>query len=79
MIALGTHPRVIQRRAGHATIRTTFDIYGSVLPELDEAVATGLDDVVSGSGVGLGCRARVSRPGTRATVGPRYLGDGLNL
>jgi len=50
MIALGVHPRVIQRRAGHSTIRTTFDVYGSVLPELDEAVASGLDGIVSGDG-----------------------------
>jgi integrase len=50
MIALGAHPRVIQRRAGHASIRTTFDVYGAVLPEVDEAVAAGLGDLISGPG-----------------------------
>ena len=28
MIELGAHPRVIQQRMGHASIRTTFDVYG---------------------------------------------------
>jgi integrase len=49
MIELGTHARVIQQRAGHASIRTTFDVYGSVLPEVDEAVAKGLGGVLASS------------------------------
>lgn len=47
MIELGTHARVIQQRMGHASIRTTFDIYGSVLPEVDMAVSDGLGDLLS--------------------------------
>ena len=42
LIRLGAHPRVIQRRLGHASFRTTMDVYGSVLPEVDTEVATGL-------------------------------------
>lgn len=49
MIALGAHPRVIQKRMGHASIRTTFDVYGSVLPSVDDAVTSGLDDLLSGA------------------------------
>ena len=36
MIAENVSPRIIQRRAGHSSIRTTFDVYGRVLPEVDE-------------------------------------------
>jgi integrase len=46
MIELGAHPRVIQQRMGHASIRTTFDVYGSVLPSVDEAVTAGLGDLL---------------------------------
>jgi integrase len=49
MIELGAHPRVIQKRMGHASIRTTFDVYGSVLPTADEAVSAGLADLLRGS------------------------------
>jgi integrase len=46
MIELGAHPRVIQQRMGHSSIRTTFDVYGSVLPSVDEAVTAGLGDLL---------------------------------
>jgi integrase len=42
MVAAGAHPLVIQRRIGHASVSTTMDIYGQVLPEVDERVAQGL-------------------------------------
>jgi hypothetical protein len=38
---------VIQQRMGHASIRTTFDIYRSVLPEVDMAVSDGLGGLLS--------------------------------
>jgi integrase len=47
MIAQGAHPRVIQRRAGHSSIRTTFDVYGRVLPEVDENVASALGTLIN--------------------------------
>jgi integrase len=43
MIALGYQPAVIQKRMGHASIRTTLDVYGHLLPSADEAVADGLE------------------------------------
>jgi len=30
-----------QQRLGHASIRTTMDVYGSVLPAVDDAVTSG--------------------------------------
>jgi integrase len=46
MIELGAHPRVIQQRAGHSSIRTTLDVYRSVLPAVDDAVTSGLGDLL---------------------------------
>ena len=42
MIALGYQAAVIQKRMGHASIRTTMDVYGLLL-SADEAVADGLE------------------------------------
>lgn len=43
MISLGYQPGVIQKRLGHASIRTTMDVYGHLLPSTDATVADGLD------------------------------------
>ena len=42
MVAAGAHPLIIQGRIGHASVSTTMDIYGHVLPEVDERVARDL-------------------------------------
>ena len=49
MIELGTHARVIQKRMGHSSIRTTMDVYGSVLEDVDNEV---IDGLLSGPGPG---------------------------
>ncbi len=41
MIEIGTHPRVIQKRLGHSSIRTTMDVYGRVLEDVDTEVVDG--------------------------------------
>jgi len=38
-IAEGAHPKAIQMRMGHSSIRVTLDRYGHLFPELDEALA----------------------------------------
>ena len=43
LIAQGAHPKEIQERMGHSTIRLTFDRYGHLLPSLDERLRDGLD------------------------------------
>ena len=50
MIELGTHARVIQKRMGHSSIRTTMDVYGSVLEDVDNEVIDGLDGLLDGPG-----------------------------
>jgi integrase len=43
LIAQGAHPKEIQERLGHSTIRLTFDRYGHLFPGLDERLRDGLD------------------------------------
>ena len=43
LIAHGEHPKVIQERLGHASIKTTLDTYGHLIDGLDEAAADRLD------------------------------------
>lgn len=45
LIAQGQHPKVIQSRLGHSSIRTTLDTYGHLTEGLDEAAADALDGV----------------------------------
>ena len=45
LIAQGEHPKVIQERLGHASIKTTLDTYGHLFDGMDEAAAERLDDV----------------------------------
>ena len=45
LIAQGEHPKVIQSRLGHASIKTTLDTYGHLFEGLDEAAAQRLDDL----------------------------------
>lgn len=43
LIGQGVHPKVLQERLGHGSIRTTLDTYGHLLDGLDEAAADALD------------------------------------
>ena len=49
LIAQGAHPKEIQERLGHSTIRITFDRYGHLFPSLDERLKDGLDEVYASS------------------------------
>jgi integrase len=42
-IAMGAHPKAIQARMGHGSVQVTLDRYGHLFPELDSAIAEGLD------------------------------------
>lgn len=44
MVEAGAHAKVIQDRLGHASIRTTMDVYGHVFPANDAVIAKRLDD-----------------------------------
>jgi uncharacterized membrane protein len=45
MIALGAHPKVIQERLGHSSIKVTLDVHGHLFPNLHEALAQALDEL----------------------------------
>jgi integrase len=45
LIAQGEHPKVIQHRLGHSSIKVTLDTYGHLFEGLDEAAADRLDIV----------------------------------
>ena len=47
LIAEGAHPKVIQERMGHSSIKTTLDTYGHLFEGLDEAAAEALDGLFS--------------------------------
>jgi integrase len=51
LIAQREHPKVIQERLGHASIKTTLDTYGHLFDGLDEAAAERLDASWHGSSV----------------------------
>ncbi len=65
LIAQGEHPKTIQSRLGHASISTTLDRYGHLMPGMDEAAADRLGASMKHSG-STEARAAVSkiRPGT---------------
>jgi integrase len=64
LIAQGEHPKTIQSRLGHASIKTTLDTYGHLMPGMDEADADRLGVSMKHSG-STGSSASVSeiRPG----------------
>jgi len=47
LIAQGEHPKVIQTRLGHSSIKVTLDTYGHLFEGLDEAAAERLDTAFS--------------------------------
>ena len=47
MVSSGVHPRVIAARLGHSSVRTVLDVYTRSTPDLDEAAAAALDDVLT--------------------------------
>lgn len=49
LIAQGAHPKAIQERLGHSTIRLTLDRYGHLLPGLDDRLRDGLDEAFRGA------------------------------
>ena len=62
LIAQGAHPKYIQAQLGHASIQTTLDRYGHLMPEIHQAEARKLDRLVFGD-------AGVPRPRDLAVVG----------
>jgi integrase len=66
LISTGAHPKAIQERLGHASITTTLDRYGHLMPGLADALAEALDDA----------HAAASPPDNVAELPPRSAEDG---
>ena len=66
LIEAGAHIETIKQRLGHSSIRVTSDVYGSLLPAVDEGVTTALEQRF----------AQISRTSRGADLG-RSLGPDL--
>jgi integrase len=53
LIKLSVHPKTIQVRLAHTSIRTTMDIYGHLYEGVDEAAADALDKAFRQASKGL--------------------------
>jgi integrase len=42
------HPSIVANQLGHASVKTTLDIYSHSIPALQEAAAIKFDDIVIG-------------------------------
>jgi integrase len=67
---LGVPLEVIQRRLGHASIRTTADIYGSLPERVDRPVAAKLDDLFRQAAAGCGADVVQAREASREPQSP---------
>lgn len=46
LLKQNVHPKIVQERLGHASIRTTLDIYSHVVPGMQQAAAQKFDDIL---------------------------------
>jgi integrase len=47
MLKQGVHPKIVQERLGHSSIRITLDTYSHVTPGLQQLAAEGFDKMIS--------------------------------
>jgi integrase len=66
LIAAGEDPYVISRRLGHASIRTTYDVYGHLFEGRDQEASAALEAARA--------RSLADSPRTRGRSGPMSLG-----
>lgn len=80
LIAQGAHPKYIQAQLGHASIQTTLDRYGHLMPQVHQAEARKLDQLVFGNQAAPPARrliaVRVGRPprGSKMGAAPTQAG-----
>ena len=51
LLQAGVHPKIVQERLGHSSIRVTLDTYSHVIGGLQEAAAQRFDDLLAARGV----------------------------
>lgn len=52
MLQAGVHPKIVQERLGHSSIKVTLDIYSHVIPTLQEEAVNKFEDYLSESETG---------------------------
>jgi integrase len=67
LLSAGVHPKVVQERLGHSSIRTTLDTYSHVVPGLQEAAAKKFDDFLTENS---SVRKNVGKPLTETEKAP---------
>ena len=48
LLRQNVHPSIVANQLGHASVKTTLDIYSHSIPALQEAAAVKFDDIVIG-------------------------------
>jgi integrase len=80
LIAHNAHPKYIQAQLGHASIQTTLDRYGHLMPQLHQAEAQKLDELVFGQQAAAPARrlqaVRVGRPARGSKTGAAAVAAG---
>ncbi|MET8147122.1 hypothetical protein ACIBSW_12220 [Actinoplanes sp. NPDC049668] len=71
LIDAGWDFHAIQLRQGHASIKTTFDIYGHRLPHGDQTALRALDQRLPGGHAGVAQESAQTRPATLARLEDR--------
>jgi len=46
MLKQGIHPKIVQERLGHASIKMTLDTYSHIIPGLQQAAANRFDELI---------------------------------
>jgi integrase len=67
LLSAGVHPKVVQERLGHSSIRTTLDTYSHVVAGLQEAAAKKFDDFLTENS---SLRKNVDNPLTKTEKAP---------
>ena len=67
-IKLGVHPKTIQVRLGHSSIKTTMDLYGHLVNANLWQAAQLVEGIIGASEPVFGRRATIRNPGESATA-----------
>jgi len=75
LIAQGVHPKAIQERLGHSSIRVTLDRYGHLLPAIETDLVRGLDATLLESRVASQWYSDVGDPSAATATAPEWSPD----
>lgn len=67
-LAAGAHTKVVQERLGHASAKTTLDVYAKAVPSLQKESAARMDSILGAYGGTSGARLENARPENAETL-----------